>query len=110
MNLLVEMIVPPVMLAVELLHVERCCRTVQERRGCQLYGVAQKREAEVGMAVNVELSGSVPGQPCLCADVIMERASLCFQQLTADRHVVLVPFLFTVEECGGSSCRSSHHR
>ena len=108
MDLLVELLLPPVMLAVELLHIERGGGTVQERRGSQLYRVAQKREAEVGVTVKMELSGSVPGQPCLCTDVIMERAPQCLQQLSADRHVMPVPLLLSVKEGGGASCWSRH--
>ena len=94
--LLTEIIIPHVMLTKVLTHIEGRGRTMEESRRSQLNSISQEWETKVGMPIHMYLSGTTTCHPRLGTHVIMEGLTLCLQQLTTHRHVVLVPCLLTI--------------
>ena len=108
MYLLIEVIVPHIMLTIVLTHIEGWSRTVEESCCSELNCVTQKRETEVSMTINMDLPCPTSSQPSLRTNIIMERLTECFQQLTTDRNVMLIPCLVPIIE-GNSTPTWRYH-
>ena len=96
------------MLTKVLTHIEGWRRTMEESCCSELNSVTQKRETKVGMTINMDLSCPTSSQPSLSTNIIMERLTECFQQLTTDRNIMLVPCLVTIIE-GNSTPTWRYH-
>ena len=108
MYLLVKTVVPPVMLTIVLLHIERWGRAMEESCCSELNGITQEWETKLGMPINMNLSCPTSSQPSLSTNIIMERLTQCFQQLTTDRNIVLIPCIVTIIE-GNSTPTWRYH-
>ena len=49
----------------------------------QAHGVAKEREVEVGIGVNLQLSGILTLKPCLCHYIVVQCPSLRLDELCA---------------------------
>ena len=64
--------------------VERWVETVEESICLQSHGVAKEREVEVGIGVNLQLSGILALEPCLGGNVVVQIAALRLYELCAN--------------------------
>ena len=108
MDLLIEVIIPHIMLTKVLTHIEGWGRTMEESCCSELNSVTQERETKVSMTINMNLPCPTSSQPSLRTNIIMESLTECFQQLTTDRNVMLVPCLVTIIE-GNSTPTWRYH-
>ena len=81
-------VVPPVMLGMVVAVIERRLDGMEEAACCQTDRVAEQREVDVSVGVHLQTSHILAHKPCLCRDVVMERASETLYELRSDAQVV----------------------
>ena len=80
--------------------VECGVQAVEESAGRQCHGVAEEAEVEVGLRVELHLSGIFANEECLEGGVVVQGVALCFDELAAHAEVVLVVGVGSAEGVG----------
>ena len=93
-------LIPPEMARMIVFVVEDVAVLVEDGVGCQLDGVAEKPEVEVGIGIQAKLSGVVSRHAQIARNVIVERLALRLAQLSSDVERLFVERFVSVVHVG----------
>ena len=106
--LAIQILIPPNVLRMVILKEEGCWGTMEIGLCCQLYGIAEEWEVEVGIEIDGQCPGVHSRYAQFCFQIEMECLSLTTRQLSANIQTVSSPLVESPVRSGISNLRYSY--